>query len=250
NNVILAVSGDIDRDGLLKILGRVFNGWQRGTIVFPAIDPPKTASKPAVLFARKDVNQSVIRIGGLGTEKSNPDLYAVRVMDYILGGGLTSRLAKEIRSSEGLAYQAASYFDVGRRFVGTFWAVTETKSESTARAISLMRRIITSMGAEAVSDQELSLAKDAIINSFIFGFARTDAVVNQQARLELFGYPAGYLDDYRDNIAKVTKEDILQAAQKYLKPDALTLMVVGDETKFDRPLSLFGPVKEIKLGIK
>jgi len=128
NNVILAVSGDIDRDELRKGLGKAFDGWQRGEIHFPAIGPPRTDQKPAVLFARKDVNQSVIRIGGLGIEKSNPDLYAVRVMDYILGGGLVSRLAKEIRSNEGLAYQAASYFDVGRRFVGAFWAVTETKS--------------------------------------------------------------------------------------------------------------------------
>ena len=250
NNVILAVSGDIERDDLLKILGKVFNGWQRGAIVFPAIDPPGTGPKPAVLFAHKDVNQSVIRIGGLGIEKSNPDLYAVRVMDNILGGGFASRLTTEIRSTEGLAYQAASYFDVGRRFVGTFWAETETKSESTARVISLMLKIITGMTTAPVSDQELSLARDAIINSFIFGFARPDAVVNQQARLELFGYPPGFLDNYRDSIAKVTREDVLRAAQKYLKPDTLTLMVVGNEQRFDKPLSMFGPVKEIRLEIK
>jgi zinc protease len=250
NNVILAVSGDIDRDELLKILGKVFTGWQRREIALPAIDPPRTELKPAVLFAHKDVNQSVIRIGSLGIEKSNPDLYAVRVMDYILGAGSASRLTKEIRSTEGLAYNAASYFDVGRRFVGTFWAETETKSESTARVISLMRKIITGMTTAAVSDQELSLAKDAIITSFIFGFTKPDAVVNQQVRLEFFGYPPGYLDNYRDNIARVTKEDVRRAAQKYLKPDALTIMVVGDEKKFDGPLSMFGPVKEIKLEIK
>ena len=250
NNVMLAVSGDIGRDELLTLLGKVFNGWQRGEIVFPAIDPPRTGLKSAVLFAHKDVNQSVIRIGGLGIEKSNPDLYAVRVMDYILGGGFTSRLTQEIRSNQGLAYQAASYFDVGRRFVGTFRVETETKSESTAKVISLMRKIITGMTTAAVSDQELSLAKDAMINSFIFGFTRPDAVVNQQVRLELFGYPPGYLDNYRDNIARVTKEDVLRAAQKYLKPDALTIMVVGNEKKFDGPLSMFGPVKEIKLEIK
>jgi zinc protease len=250
NNVILAVSGDIDRDELLKLLGKVFTGWQRGKVVLPAIDPPRTEPKTAVLFTHKDVNQSVIRIGSLGIEKSNPDLYAVRVMDYILGGGFASRLTKEIRSTEGLAYQAASYFDVGRRFVGTFWAETETKSESTAKVISLMRKIIHGMTTAAVSDQELSLAKDAIINSFIFGFTRPDTVANRQVRLEFFGYPPGYLDNYRDNIARVTKEDVLRVARKYLKPDSLTIMVVGDEKRFDGPLSTFGPVKEIRLGIK
>ena len=250
NNVILAVSGDIDREELLKSLDKVFNGWQREEIVFPAIAPPKTELKPAVLFAHKDVNQSVIRLGSLGIEKNNPDLYAVRVMDYILGGGFTSRLTQEVRSNQGLAYQAASYFDVGRRFIGTFWVETETKSESTAKVISLILKIMTGMTTAAVSDQELSLAKDSIINSFIFGFAKPDAVVNQQVRLEFFGYPPGFLDNYRNNIAKVTKEDVLRAARKYLKTDALTIMVVGDEKKFDRPLSMFGTVKQIKLEIK
>jgi zinc protease len=250
NNMILAVSGDIDREELLKSLGKVFNGWQREEIIFPAIAPPKTEMQSAVLFAHKDVNQSVIRLGSLGIEKSNPDLYAVRVMDYILGGGFTSRLTQEVRSNQGLAYQAASYFDVGRRFAGTFWVETETKSESTAKVISLILKIMTDMTKATVSDQELSLAKDSIINSFLFGFAKPDAVVNQQVRLEFFGYPPGYLDNYRNNIAKVTKEDVLRAAQKYLKPDALTIMVVGDEKKFDGPLSMFGTVREIKLEIK
>jgi zinc protease len=250
NNMILAVSGDIDREELLKSLGKVFNGWQREEIILPAIAPPKTEMQSAVLFAHKDVNQSVIRLGSLGIEKSNPDLYAVRVMDYILGGGFTSRLTQEVRSNQGLAYQAASYFDVGRRFAGTFWVETETKSESTAKVISLILKIMTDMTKATVSDQELSLAKDSIINSFLFGFAKPDAVVNQQVRLEFFGYPPGYLDNYRNNIAKVTKEDVLRAAQKYLKPDALTIMVVGDEKKFDGPLSMFGTVREIKLEIK
>lgn len=140
NNMILAVSGDIDREELLKSLGKVFKGWQREEIVFPAIAPPNTEMKPAVLFAHKDVNQSVIRLGSLGIEKNNPDLYAVRVIDYILGGGFNSRLTREVRSNQGLAYQAASHFDVGRRFVGTFWVETETKSESTAKVISLILR--------------------------------------------------------------------------------------------------------------
>jgi zinc protease len=250
NNMILAVSGDIDRQELQKSLGNLFTGRQRGESVLPAIALPKTETKPALLFARKDINQSVIRLGGLGIEKNNPDLYAVRVMDYILGGGFTSRLTQEVRSNQGLAYQAASYFDVGRRFVGAFWVETETKSESTAKVISLILKIMTGMTADAVSDQELSLAKDSIINSFIFGFSKPDAVVNQQVRLEFFGYPPGFLDNYRNNIAKVTKEDVLRVARKYLKPDALTIMVVGNEKKFDGPLSMFGTVREIKLEIK
>ena len=98
-----------------------------------------------------------------------------------------------------------------------------------------------------VSDTELNLAKDSIINSFIFGFARSDAVVNQRVRLEFYGYPQGYLENYRDNIARVTRADVLRVARKYLHPDAMKLVVVGDQKKFDQPLSTFGSVREIAL---
>ena len=247
NNVVLAVAGDFDPKEMIALLEKVFAGWKRETVDFPAVPEPAQEVKPAVLEAQKDVNQTAIRMGHLGIDKSNPDLYAIRVMDYILGGGFTSRLMTQVRSNEGLAYNVYAAFDVGRRFIGTFEAQTETKSETTARAIGLMRDIIAGMTKAQVSDQELTLAKDAIINSFIFGFARADVVVNQRARVEFFGYPDGYLENYRANIAKVTRDDVLRVARTYLHPDAMVTVVVGDEKKFDRPLSIFGPVREIKL---
>jgi zinc protease len=115
------------------------------------------------------------------------------------------------------------------------------------RATTLLRSIIAGMTLAEVSEKELNLAKNSIINSFIFGFARSDAVVNQRARLEFYGYPAGYLENYRDNIARVTGADVLRVAKKYLHPDSMKLVVVGDQKKFDKPLSTFGTVREITL---
>ncbi|HBG07931.1 MAG TPA: insulinase family protein [Geobacter sp.] len=249
-NTILAVSGDFDREKLLATLETLFAGWPNRAASFPEVANPSEELSAEVLHVQKEVNQSVIRMGHLGIDKNNPDLYAIKVMDYILGGGFTSRLTQEIRSNQGLAYNVDSYFETGRRFKGPFIAETETKSESTAKAITLLRSIIAGMTQAEVSDVELKLAKDAIINSFIFGFTRSDAVVNQQARLEFFGYPAGYLENYRDNIARVTREDVLRVARKYLHLDAMRLVVVGDQKKFDQPLSSFGSVQEIKLEIK
>jgi zinc protease len=246
NNIILAVSGDFDRNELLAKLRTAFAGWQSTPVPLAALAEP-AAIRPEVLLARKEINQSVIRMGHLGIDKNNPDLYAIRVMDYILGGGFTSRLTTEIRSNQGLAYNVDSAFDIGRQFVGTFVAETETKSESTGKAITLMKEIISGMTTAPVTDQELETAKNAIINSFIFGFAKTDAVVNMQARLAYFDYPAGYLEKYRDNIARVTKDDVLRVARKYLHPEAMIVTVVGNETRFDKPLAAFGRVREIKL---
>ncbi|HLO27002.1 MAG TPA: pitrilysin family protein [Geobacteraceae bacterium] len=247
NNIILAVSGDFKKDELLARLTRLFGGWKKETVALPNVGNPATEVRPEILFVRKEVSQSVIRMGEMGIDKNNPDLYPLRVMDYILGGGFTSRLTQEVRSNQGLAYNVESSVDAGRTFIGTITAETETKSESTVKAITLIREIITGMTAAPVTDQELSLAKEFMINSFIFGFTKPDAVVNQQARLEFFGYPKGYLEQYRDNIARVTREDVLRVARKYLHPDRMVLMVVGNDRKFDKPLATFGAVREIKL---
>ena len=245
--MILAVSGDFDRKKFLAQLEKAFAGWEPSAEPLPAVAQP-TEVKPELLYAPKEVSQTVIRMGHLGIDKDNPDLYAIRVMDFILGGGFTSRLTTEIRSNLGLAYNVDSYFDVGRRFPGTFRAETETKTEATVRVIDLMKQIITGMTKAPVSDQELALAKDSIVNSFIFGFTKPEMVVTQRARLEFFGYPAGYLENYRKNIATVTKDDVLRVARKYLQPERLTVVVVGEGARFDKPLSTLGPVREIDLN--
>jgi predicted Zn-dependent peptidase len=248
NNVIMSVAGDFNVKEMVAALGRLFAGWKRGPIDFPAIKEPGTGLQPEVLHLQKDVNQSVIRMGHIGISKDNPDLYAIRVMDAILGsGGFNSRLMSEIRNNQGLAYNVESSFDIGRRYLGTFEAETETKVQSTARTIGLMEDIIAGMTKQPVTDQELNLAKDSIIKSFIFGFTNTASVASQKVRLEYYHYPAGYLENYRDNIARVTKDDVLRVARKYLHPEALKLVVVGDTKRFDKPLSTFGKVEDIKL---
>jgi zinc protease len=244
---ILAISGDFDRKEMIAKLEKLFGAWQPEEQKLSDVSAPDMTPKKQTLLARKQVSQSVVRMGHLGIEKNNPDQYAVRVMDYILGGGFTSRLTQEVRSNQGLAYHAGSRFDVGRHFPGIFTAETETKSETTAKAIALMKDIIAGMTKEQVTEEELAQAKESIINSFIFGFTQANSIVTQQARLEFFGFPDGYLENFRENIAKVSREDVLKAARKYLHPDAMTITVVGDDKKFDQPLSIFGEVREIKL---
>ncbi len=112
-----------------------------------------------------------------------------------------------------------------------------------------MKEIIAEMTKEPVSDEELNAAREYMINSFMFGFTSPASIVTQRARLEFYGYPDGYLEQYRDNIAKVTKTDILRVAQKYLHPDAFKLVVIGDAARFDQPLSTLGMVRELDLKL-
>jgi predicted Zn-dependent peptidase len=248
---ILAVSGDFERTRLLRELNALFGTRPASALApLPDIPQPTPDLRGEVIYGHKEVSQTVIRMGHLGISKDNPDIYAVRLLDYILGGSFTSRLTMEIRTNQGLAYNVASHFDVGRRFPGTFIAETETKSGSTGRVIGLMKGIIAGMAKAPVTDEELKAAKEYIINSFMFGFTSPAAVVSQRARLEFYGYPADYLENYRANITRVTAANILDAARKYLKPDDFKLVVVGDGSKFDKPLSDFGPVRELDLSRK
>lgn len=248
NNVILAIAGDFKRNELLDKLNKVFAGWKREPVAFPAVPTPGEAGMTTVYLVKKDVSQTVIRMGHLGIDKTNPDMYALRVMNFILGGGgFESKLMSQIRTGHGLAYNVESDFSPGRRFPGTFTAETETKVESTAESIALMRNIIEGMTKEPVTAQELAQAKQSIITSFIFGFTSSASVANQRAMLEYYGYLPGYLEHYRENVAKVTREDVLRVAKKYLRPHALEIVVVGDEAKFDKPLSVFGNEREINL---
>jgi predicted Zn-dependent peptidase len=250
DNMILAVSGDFDRTTLLKELNATFKPAQyTRALSLPEVPQPAGQLKGEVLYGKKDVNQTVIRMGHLGLTKDSPDIYAVRLLDYILGGSFTSRLTMEIRTNQGLAYNVGSRFDIGRRFTGSFIAETETKAESTAKAINLMKKIITDLTKEPVSDAELNAARDYVINSFMFGFTSPATIVTQRARLEYYGYPDGYLEQYRDRIAKVTKSDILTAARKHLHPDAFKLVVVGDATKFDQPLAEPEKIQELDLKL-
>ncbi len=249
NNIILSVSGDISKREILEKLNNVFAGWEKVPVSFPAVAVPDDNQRPAVYLVKKDVNQSVIRMGHLGVDKSNPDIYALRVMNFILGGGgFESRLMSEVRTRQGLAYNVDSDFSIGRRFPGAFTAETETKAESTSKTVGLMEQIMVGMTKNPVTDKEITVARDSIINSFIFGFTSSASVANQRAMLEYYGYREGYLENYRDNISKVTKDDVLRVARKYLRPESMILVVVGDEGKFDKPLSVFGKVSEIKLN--
>lgn len=248
DNMILTIAGDFDRTTMLAALNRLIGQVQpAGQLQLPEVPQVKLQFAPAVLYAPKQVNQSVIRLGHLGITKDDPDLYAIRVLDFILGGSFTSRLMMEIRTNQGLAYNVGSHFDVGRRFIGSFTAETETKAEATLKTIGLMTSIIAGIRKEPVTEQELKLAKDSIINSFLFGFTTPASIVTQQARLEFYGYQADYLDRYRERIAAVTRKDVQGAAQKHLHPDAFKLVVVGDQKMFEKPLATFGRVTTLDL---
>jgi len=247
NNLWLAVSGDFDRKELRGILEDLLGDWSAGPLVKQKIPPVNPSPGGIVLTAQKDVPQTTILIGDLGLDKSDPGVYAVRVMNYILGGGgFNSRLMREIRSNRGLAYSVYSYFQIGRRLPGPFIAGSETKTASTLEVVRLMQDAMEQLRAAPVSEQELSLARESMIHSFVFAFTDTHDVVTQTMRLDYYDYPEDYLEKYRDRIAGVTKEDVLSAARRFLQPENQKVVLVGDLKSLGQPPESLGlPVETI-----
>lgn len=241
NNLWLAVSGDLDAERLKNLLNTFFGDWPEVELQPFSIPPLPERPEPLLLLSRKDVPQTTILMGGLGIDKSVPDLPEIKVMNYILGGGgFNSRLMREIRSNRGLAYSVYSHFQTGRCLPGLFMTGCETKSESTMEVIGLIRGIMQQMRVSPISGEELCLAKESLINSFVFAFTDSHAVTSRALRLEYYDFPEGYLENYRSRIAAVTVEGVLEAAQNHLHPEKLNIVLVGDPDRFDASPATLG----------
>jgi len=248
NNTILGVSGDFDCDAMLEDLWAVFGSWSQREIVFPEI--PALAEEDVavggVFHYQKELTQSIIRFGHLGIRRTDKDYIPVEIMNFILGGGdFTSRLMAKLRSGEGLAYSVYSGFQ-SNQAGGLFIVHAETKAETTIRALGLMKAEAERIRQEFVTEDELKIAKGAYLNRFVFNFTTARDIVSQKVYMEYEQLPIDYLDIYCEKIAQVTREDILRVAKKWLHPESLRILVVGDAERFDGSLDQFGPVHEVK----
>ncbi|MGK7344914.1 MAG: M16 family metallopeptidase [Candidatus Nitrospinota bacterium M3_3B_026] len=247
-NFILGVTGDFDEEKIIARLEEVFAGWSGPDPEYPAVEPAKEKGKGGVYVAEKSLGQSVIRMGHLALRRTDPDYFAFRVMNHILGGsGFSSRLVKTVRTDHGLAYSVWSYHFGGRMEIGSVRLGAETKTGSTAKTIRLMLEEARRIREEKVIPEELKRAKDSIVNSFIFIFDTPQRLMSQRLTVDYYDYPDDYLETYRDRIMEVNAEDVLRVAREYLRPGALKIVVVGDQSGFDKPLSEFGEVESIEL---
>ncbi len=244
----IGISGDFDRAEVTRLVTEIFADRTGGQGRKAPVPPLVSAEAPALWLAEKEIPQSTILFGEVAIDKDNPDLPAVRVMNFILGGGgFNSRLMREVRSNRGLAYSVYSYYDIGRRLPGPFVAGCETKNGAAVEVVALMRDIMNDLRENPVTMEELRLAQESLINSFVFAFSDSRQVVNQQMRLDYYDYAPDYLQTYRDKIAAVTVADVQRVARAYLNPDRQQLVLVGNPAEFDAaPETLGLPVKKLE----
>ena len=249
NSIILGVVGDFDSAAMERRLRQAFAGWDKG----PAPKDPEIKFTPATpgnyLVEKTDVNQSNIYMVGLGTIRKNQDYYAISVFNEAFGGGFSSRLFSDIRTTKGLAYSVGGGIGTGWDRPGMLRLVMSTKSETTGEAIQALDEEISDLSKKPITDEEIKRAKDAILNSFIFRFDSPGKVLQEKMAYEFYGYPLDFLENYQKEIAKVTKEDVARVAAKYMHRDRMPVLVVGNAGEFDKAFSSLGPVNKIDITI-
>jgi len=238
--LIVGISGDFDAVAMEAKLRAVFEP-------LPAVtpEPPRhdefSGPKPGAYFiAKDDVDQSNVQIVGLGIDRHNPDVPAIVVMDEMLSGGFGSRLFQKVRTQLGLAYAVGGGFDLPYDHPGAFRVEALTKSVSTVDATKASLAVIAGLNSQPFTEAELKRAKDDILNSFLFRYDTREKILEERERLEFYGYPADYLETYHAAIEKVSLADVTAAAGKYIHPEKLAVLVVGNKSEITPPLSDLG----------
>jgi zinc protease len=249
--LIVGVSGDFDPVAMEAKLRAAFEGLP-AVKAAPARHDLFAGPKPGISFIDKeDVNQSNVQIVGVGTDRHNPDVPTLAVMNDILGGGFASRLIQKVRTELGLAYAVGGGFGFSYDHPAAFRVVVLTQSATTVDATKAAMAEIAGLTAKPFTEEELERAKDSILNSFLFRYDTRDKVLSERELLEFYGYPADYLETYKAGLEKVTLADLNAAAKKYIHPDKLAVLVVGNGPEINPPLEelKLGPVQPIDIAI-
>ena len=231
NQTILVIVGDLTQEQASMLVQTHFGSWKKGTASPYLLKKPAPIDRKMVQLIEKDLTQSTIVLGHTGISRTNPDYYAVTVMNYILGaGGFSSRLMDSIRDKQGLAYGIMSHFDT-RLMPGAFFIHLQTRTDVTNQAITGVLTEIKGMREAPVTDQEINEAKAFIIGSFPLRVDSSAKLANVLAQVELYNLGMDYFTQYPKAIERVTKDDVLRVAKQYLDPQHYALVVVGSIAK-------------------
>ena len=249
NNIILGVAGDFDSAKMEARLREAFASWPRGAVAKDAEIKPEPAKPGYYQVDKTDVNQSNIQMVTLGITRRSPDYFAVSVLNEAFGGGFSSRLFGDIRTTKGLAYAVGGGVGSGWDHPGMLRLMMSTKSKTTIESIQALDEEIADLAKRPIDDEEIKRAKDAILNSFVFRFDSPAKVLQEKMAYEFYGYPLDFLENFQREIEKVTKEDVARVAAKYIHREQMAVLVVGKVSEFDKPLSGLGTVNKLDIAI-
>ncbi len=248
-NAVMYIYGDFNAKEIKKLLKTKMKALRKGKKAKLPMDIKP--EKSGIYFVQREgVTQSNIVFGNLvKMKKNNPDYPAAVIFSRILGGGFSSRFMKTIRRDMGLSYSPYAYINAPFDHYGYFLGAINTRLNATGKVIETAISIIKDIQKNGVTEEELKQIKDEFLNSYVFQFDSKEKQIAKAAYYTFYGYPIDFSEKFFKAIKKVTGKDVKRIANRYVDLKHLTIAVIGDASKFDKPLTTFGKVYPVDVTI-
>jgi zinc protease len=241
-NTILGITGDIRQADVMRMFGSL-RGWKAGDgkAALPAATKPANGRR-IFLVDRPGSVQADVEIGNIAINRTDSDYVPMVVMDRIVGGGAAARLFMNLREVHGYTYGAYSQL-VARRYAGPWIAEGQMRTDATAGAMTEFMNEINRIRDQIVPESELEENKRSIVAGFALSLERPDQLLDYAITAKVYKLPADYWDTYPAKIMNITAEQVQRVARKYIVPDDLQIVAVGDAVKLKPVLDKYGTVQ-------
>jgi zinc protease len=235
NNAILAIVGDVTSDEAFSMAKKVFGDWERRDVPGQKYVDPPDATRRVVIVNKPDAVQTEVRVGHVGIPRNHPDYMALNLAIRILGGEGSNRLHQVLRTERGLTYGAQANLDALKE-TGDFQAETNTRSDATGEVLRLIVDEFWRMQRDRVGTLELDNAKAYLTGSFPLTIETPDSIAMQVVTALFYGLPLQELQTFRERVNAVTVDDVQRVSRQYLRPDRLSVVLVGNAAAFSSQL--------------
>ena len=226
---VIALIGDMSREQAAQIAEKI-------SLDLPNADKPAPLAKVAYPTAASErriahpATQAHILLGYPGMKRGDADFYPLYVGNYVLGGGgFVSRLTEEVREKRGLVYSVYSYF-MPMAELGQFQVGLQTKREQADAALALVRETLNKFIKDGVTDAELKAAKQNLVGGFPMRIDSNGKILDYLSLIGFYHLPMTYLDEFNENLNKVTKAQIKDAFNRRINPEKMVTVVVGSDS--------------------
>ncbi|HWI20664.1 MAG TPA: pitrilysin family protein [Vicinamibacterales bacterium] len=249
-NATLLVVGDVTLASAMPMLEKAFGSWKTdgmAPLVAEVPVAPQLTSRQVYIIDKPDAPQSQVRIGWVGVSRSTPDYAALEVLNTILGGSFTSRLNQNLREDKGYSYGASSVFDM-RLSAGPFLAAAGVQSDKTAPSIQEFFNELNNI-LKPIPEEELKKAKNYVALGFPGEFETTGDLARKLEDLVVYKLPEDTYTKFVSSVTSITAADLQRLAARYIQPDKMAVVVVGDRKSIEGPIRLLnlGPVNFITI---
>ena len=234
----LYVAGRFDPAAVEQAIRTHFGAWEKGSAPVGNVPSP-SSSRRVYLLDRPGAPQSTLYLGLPVVDPTNPDWTALSVTNTLLGGFFSSRITTNIREDKGYTYSPRSSLSV--RLRDAYWIETaDVTTEVTGASLKEIFYEIDRLQAEAPEEQELQGIKNYLAGTFVVQNSQRDGIIGQLSYIDLHGLGIDYLNGYVQRVMAVSPQQVQEMAQKYLRDQDMTIVVVGDKSKVTGQLAGYG----------